>query len=171
MTMKKILNNLLKKPHLPRCSVVRLCDAIPIAPPRSLPRALHLSLFQQTVKAWAGTVVLMAVALAMSVPAAAFYDVTPMDRSREDYGAGATRKLGRGVANAGLGWMELFKGVQDVGEENGFWAGATWGPIYGTLNAVRRTAVGVYETATFPIASHGHFEPVLEPEFVLQDSK
>ncbi len=43
-------NGLLEKSHLLRCSVVRLCDAIPIAPPRSLPRALHLRFFQQTVK-------------------------------------------------------------------------------------------------------------------------
>lgn len=126
---------------------------------------------KKIIKNWHRAVFLAAAALAVTVPGAAFYDVTPIDRSREDYGSGATRKLGRGVANAGLGWIELFKGVQDVGEENGFWAGATWGPIYGTLNAVRRTAVGVYETATFPISSHGHFEPVLEPEFILQNNK
>jgi putative exosortase-associated protein (TIGR04073 family) len=112
----------------------------------------------------------MFIALTICAPSSAYYDVAPMDRSREDYGSGATRKLGRGVANTGLGWMEVFKGVQDVGQQSGFWAGATWGPIYGTLNAVRRTAVGVYETATFPISNQGRFEPVLEPEFVLQEN-
>jgi len=117
-----------------------------------------------------GALILALTAFLSAVPAAAYYDASPVDRSREDYGAGATRKLGRGVANTGLGWVELFKGVQDVGAENGFWAGATWGPIYGTLNAVRRTAVGVYETATFPISNQGRFEPVLEPEFVLQQN-
>ena len=94
---------------------------------------------------------------------------SPVDRSRDDYSSGMTRKLGRGVANAGLGWGELFKGVSDVNQENGFLAGATWGPIYGTLNAVKRTAVGVYEAATFPIAGPEKFEPILEPEFVLED--
>ena len=117
-----------------------------------------------------GVLILVLAALSVTVPTAAYYEPSPVDRSRQDYGAGATRKLGRGVANTGLGWVELFKGVQDVGQENGFLAGATWGPIYGTLNAVRRTAVGVYETATFPISNQGRFEPVLEPEFVLQGS-
>lgn len=108
-------------------------------------------------------------ALLLVSPCAEAYSSTPIDDSRHDYASGAGRKLGRGVANTGLGWMEIFKGVQDVHEESGFWAGATWGPIQGTLNAVRRTAVGVYETATFPLAGPKHFEPVLEPEFVLQD--
>ena len=94
-----------------------------------------------------------------------------VDASRKDYGAGMSRKLGRGVANTGLGWVEVFKGMQDVGHENGFWAGATWGPIYGTVNAVRRTAVGVYETVTFPLQNQDHFEPLLEPEFVLTDNR
>ncbi len=107
-------------------------------------------------------------AIVMSVPGEASYRIAADDRSRDDYGVGMTRKLGRGVANTGLGWVEVFKGVQDVGEEDGFWAGATWGPIYGTLNAVRRTAVGLYETATFPVANPDHFEPILQPEFVMQ---
>ena len=124
---------------------------------------------KKILKFEAGLALLLWAVLATVVPAAAYYDVSPIDRSREDYGSGVTRKLGRGVANTGLGWVELFKGVQDVGGESGFWAGATWGPIYGTLNAVRRTAVGVYETATFPISNKGRFEPVLEPEFILQD--
>ena len=93
----------------------------------------------------------------------------PSDISRTDSAAGATRKLGRGLANAGLGWIELFKGIQSVGEEKGFWAGVTWGPLYGALNAARRTAVGVGETLTFPAPGANHYEPVLEPEFVLDD--
>ena len=97
------------------------------------------------------------------------YQPSPIDNSRRDYGAGATRKLGRGLANTGLGWIEIFKGMQVVGQENGFWAGATWGPIYGTMNAVRRTAVGVYETATFPFQGPNRYDPILEPEYVLTD--
>ena len=104
--------------------------------------------------------------LCAPLPASA-YKNSPIDNSREDYASGMSRKLGRGVANAGLGWTEVFKGMQDVNAENGFWAGATWGPIYGTVNAVRRTAVGVYETATFPLQNANHFEPVLDPEYPL----
>lgn len=116
-----------------------------------------------------------AVSLALCAPllwaSAWAYEMSPIDDSRRDYGAGASRKLGRGLANAGLGWMEVFKGMQDVGEESGFWAGATWGPIYGTLNALRRTAAGVYETATFPVPGPNEFDPILEPEYVLPDDR
>ena len=100
---------------------------------------------------------------------AAFAYKTPTDVAHDDGASGATRKLGRGLANTGLGWVELFKGMESVGQEKGFWAGATWGPLYGALNAVKRTAVGVGETLTFPAPGPNHYEPVLEPEFVLDD--
>ena len=96
--------------------------------------------------------------------------MSPTDYSRSDPAQGASRKLGRGLANTGLGWVEFFKGIQEVGEEKGFWAGATWGPLYGAVNAARRTAVGVGETLTFPIPGKNNYDPILEPEFVLEDS-
>ncbi len=98
------------------------------------------------------------------------YQQTPTDIARTDPAMGATRKLGRGIANVGLGWMDLFKGMQSVGEEKGFWAGVTWGPLYGAVNAVKRTAVGVAETVTFPAPGPNHYQPILEPEFVLDDA-
>jgi putative exosortase-associated protein (TIGR04073 family) len=109
--------------------------------------------------------------LLASIPAQAAYPTSPIDDSRDDYGHAAGRKLGRGLANTGLGWMEIFKGMSDVGAENGFWAGATWGPLYGTVNAVRRTGAGLYETATFPFEGPNRFEPLIEPEFVLNETR
>ncbi len=97
------------------------------------------------------------------------YQQTPSDIARTDPVMGATRKLGRGIANVGFGWMELFKGIQSVGQEKGFWAGVTWGPLYGGANAVKRTAVGVSEALTFPVAGPTNYQPILEPEFVLGD--
>ncbi len=94
---------------------------------------------------------------------------SPTDYSRKDPAHGASRKLGRGLANTGLGWVEFFKGIQSVGEEKGFWAGATWGPLYGAVNAARRTAIGVGETLTFPAPGRNNYEPILEPEFVLEN--
>jgi putative exosortase-associated protein (TIGR04073 family) len=111
-----------------------------------------------------------AAALVMALsPMALAYEKRPTDVAHDDPMAGATRKLGRGLANTTLGWVELFKGMESVGQEKGFWAGATWGPLYGALNAVKRTAVGVGETLTFPAPGPNHYEPVLEPEFVLED--
>jgi putative exosortase-associated protein (TIGR04073 family) len=106
-----------------------------------------------------------------SVSAQAAHYKSPIDDSREDYSHAAGRKLGRGLANTGLGWVELFKGMSDVGAENGFWAGATWGPLYGAVNAVRRTGAGVFETVTFPFEGPNHFEPIVEPEFILNESR
>lgn len=109
--------------------------------------------------------VLFSVALIVTPGAA--YSGSLSDDPRDEYASGMGRKLGRGVANAGLGWTEIFKGMQDVSDKQGFLAGATWGPIHGTANAIRRTAVGVYETATFPIQNANSFEPLLDPEFPL----
>ena len=114
--------------------------------------------------------VLLALCALLSTTAGFAMPPEPSDISRTDPAAGASRKLGRGIANAGLGWIEFFKGMQSVGEEKGFWAGMTWGPLYGAVNAVRRTAVGVGETVTFPIPGKNNYEPVLEPEFVLEDN-
>lgn len=117
----------------------------------------------------AGVALLAGLLFFAAAPESPAYDPSPLDYSRRDHPTGAGRKLGRGLANVGFGWMEVFKGMQDVGEESGFWAGATWGPLYGTMNALRRTAAGVYETATFPFEGPDHFEPIMKPEYVLDD--
>ena len=108
--------------------------------------------------------------LILSSGTALAYTPSPSDIARQDSMTGATRKLGRGVSNVGLGWVEFFKGIQSVGEEKGAWAAVTWGPLYGALNAVKRTAVGVGETVTFPVPGPNQYDPILEPEFVLEDN-
>lgn len=84
-----------------------------------------------------------------------------------DYGTGVGRKLGRGLGNLAFGWMELLKGIQEVGDNQNFIAGLTWGPIYGAGNTIVREAVGAYEVLTFPIPLPENFKPILQPEFVL----
>ena len=88
-----------------------------------------------------------------------------------DYGTAAGRKLGRGLANLGFGWIEFFKGIEDVTEENNLIAGLTWGPIYGTGQAVRRTVAGAAEVVTFPVPGPNRFEPLVYPEFVMEDTR
>ncbi len=100
----------------------------------------------------------------------AYNTYSPLDESRHDYNAGTSRKFGRGLANTGLGWTEIFRGMEEVGSESGFWAGITWGPFYGASKALKRTGAGVYEAITFPFAGPNHFEPITEPEFPLSDS-
>ena len=76
------------------------------------------------------------------------------------------KKLGRGFCNILTCPLELFKGVQDVGNENGPLAAYSYGILEGLFNTVVRAAVGVYEVVTFPIPVPPDFEPILtNPEF------
>ena len=96
---------------------------------------------------------------------------TPAPDSQMDYGTGVGKKLGRGLSNLGFGWLELPKGIQDVGDQRNFFAGITWGPIYGAGKTIARTLAGAYEVVTFPIPFPSHFEPLVKPEFVLEDQR
>lgn len=78
------------------------------------------------------------------------------------------RKLGRGISNTALGWVELPAGIQQIGEQHGVGAAATWGILHGAGRTVQRTAVGIFELLTFPFGVPQDFEPLIEPEFPLQ---
>ncbi len=79
------------------------------------------------------------------------------------------RKISRGIANTITGVLELPLKVVEVTEDEGYIAGATYGVMKGIGWALLRTAVGVYETVTFIIPLPFHYEPVLEPEFLLSE--
>lgn len=81
------------------------------------------------------------------------------------------KKLRRGAANAGLGWLEVPAGIQEIGSHHGIGAAATWGLVHGTGRAVQRTAVGLFEIVTFPFALTQNYEPIIQPEFVLDKPK
>ena len=84
-------------------------------------------------------------------------------------GDDAGRKLGRGLANAGFGWIEILGGVERSTTQDNIVSGVTVGPVQGLGNAIGRTVLGVWEVATFPIpTNHGTYEPVTSPEFVLK---
>ncbi len=86
----------------------------------------------------------------------------------DDYLEGSGRKLGRGLANTTLGWTEVFKSQERIADERGPIAGLFWGTVDGLGNGIKRTAAGVYETATFPIKTSANTDPVLEPEFPIE---
>ncbi|NUN96707.1 MAG: exosortase system-associated protein, TIGR04073 family [Candidatus Omnitrophica bacterium] len=74
-------------------------------------------------------------------------------------------KLRRGLANSATGWVELpYRVFADTvfGNRSPF-EGLFIGLAVGTAKSVQRTAVGVFETATFLIPS---YEPILDPEYV-----
>jgi len=86
----------------------------------------------------------------------------------EDYPAYAGHKLGRGLANTALGWTDIFVSQEKIGDARGPVPGLFWGTIDGLGNAVKRTATGIYETATFPIKTSENADPVIQPEFPIE---
>lgn len=78
---------------------------------------------------------------------------------------GARDKLRRGIANSATGWLELpYTTFSEVvfGERSPF-ERLFVGLAVGSAKAIQRTAVGVFETATFVIPS---YDPLLKPEYV-----
>ncbi|MGB2600124.1 MAG: exosortase system-associated protein, TIGR04073 family [Candidatus Omnitrophota bacterium] len=93
----------------------------------------------------------------------------PVCAHADDITKGPIEKLGRGVANVLTCPFELTKGIGDIKDEYGMFAGLTWGILQGTYNIVKRAVVGVYEIATFPIPFPSDYKPILtDPEFFLQ---
>ena len=82
----------------------------------------------------------------------------------ESYPDYAGRKLGRGLTNVALGWTEILKSEDKAIDEHGAVAAVFVGPLDGIGNAIKRTAVGVLETVTFPIRTSESSAPEIEPE-------
>jgi len=77
------------------------------------------------------------------------------------------RKFGRGLANIATGILELPLNIVDAADDEGYIAAVTYGVVKGLAMSVLRIGVGVYETATFIIPLPFHYEPILEPEFLM----
>ncbi len=78
------------------------------------------------------------------------------------------KKLGRGISNLTLGWIEIFTTIEDTGKSDGVVGAITYGVLKGFAKGIFRTAVGAYETITFPVPVPEDYKPILtKPEFVL----
>ncbi len=70
---------------------------------------------------------------------------------------GPVEKLGRGLVNVALGWIEVPKQTaRGQYEENPF-IGIGTGFLRGVSMTVLRFGVGAYETLTFPLPYPGHY--------------
>jgi putative exosortase-associated protein (TIGR04073 family) len=91
----------------------------------------------------------------------------PAGPDRIDHFAGHHRlhpafdKLGRGVANALFGWLEVPATASLRYEERDTAGSLLAGAAYGAVRGVVRTAVGVYEAATFFLPYPEDFAPIL----------
>jgi putative exosortase-associated protein (TIGR04073 family) len=83
----------------------------------------------------------------------------------------AGRKLGRGFANTLFGIAEIPMQIQATTAKEGGGAGATYGVLKGIGHFFMREGVGIYEILTFPIPYPKYYEPILEPEFLLAESR
>ncbi|MFH1655834.1 MAG: exosortase system-associated protein, TIGR04073 family [Candidatus Omnitrophota bacterium] len=76
------------------------------------------------------------------------------------------KKLCRGALNTATSLIEFPKNIFDTGREDGVGMGVTYGVIKGAFHFARRTIVGLYEIATFPIPMPKDYEPILtDPEY------
>ena len=116
-------------------------------------------------RTWLLTGVLFASTAGMAL---AEYEYSPAELSRTNPMSRAGHKLGRGVSNTFLGWVELPKGIETVGRESGFAASITWGVLQGAGAALARTAAGIVEVGTFPFpVTSKDNEPLIQPEYIL----
>lgn len=77
-------------------------------------------------------------------------------------------KFGRGVANVLFGWVEIPLTVdQKIKQGKPLQYILTAAPIIGTVKAVVRTGVGVYEVVTFAgTKPERAYDPILEPAYI-----
>ena len=88
-----------------------------------------------------------------------------------------SRKLGRGIVNAGFGVLEIPIRISEVNFNEGGLAALTFGTISGVGYFIAREFVGVFEIITFPIpipglpndpyGYGGGYGPILMPEWVV----
>lgn len=82
------------------------------------------------------------------------------------YAQGATRKLGRGIANVVTGPLEMIRTPSLITQRDGGVAGVTVGLVQGVWASALRELAGVFEMATFFVPIPKGFQPLVRPEFV-----
>ncbi|GEM_PF-4354303 len=80
----------------------------------------------------------------------------------------AFTKFFRGGVNLITGWVEIPKRVTETSQQSGMAVGLTWGLLRGLGYGCIRTAAGLYELVTFPVAAPPGYRPVMEPPFVFE---
>ncbi|QXP84857.1 exosortase system-associated protein, TIGR04073 family [Methylococcus sp. Mc7] len=82
----------------------------------------------------------------------------------DDYGTTTTLKLGSGLSNLTLGWLEIPKNMINTSNQTNVLFGISGGLFKGLLQTVGRTLTGAVDFLTFPVPT----EPIAHPEFVWQ---
>ena len=118
---------------------------------------------------------ILIVAAVMSVMSIMNFTVTAEDKEGD---LPPIRKLSRGIANVGLGALEIPITIIDVNDEEGGFAAVTYGLLKGVSYCIAREAVGIVEIVTFLIPLPGTtgddrdddrwgYGPIMEPEWIV----
>jgi len=99
----------------------------------------------------------------LSAAAALLMSSAPM--ASENYGRDVGMKLGSGLSNLALGWIEFPKNIINTTNETNVTFGLSGGFLKGGLHMLGRTASGVIDLLTFPLPT----QPITKPNFVWQD--
>lgn len=100
--------------------------------------------------------------LLISFSVMSYADATSKSASGTAYPNGPIQKAERGFNNALFGWTEIPKRIVDKTKETNPIKGLLIGTYQGVLKAFARTASGLSEVATFPIASYD--KPAVDPD-------
>ncbi len=87
---------------------------------------------------------------------------TPRPQKSESYGTTISKKLGAGLSNMALGFLEIPKNIVNTSNEVNFAMGITGGVLKGVLYAGGRTICGIVDFLSFPAPT----EPLTTPQFV-----
>ncbi|MDD5116329.1 MAG: exosortase system-associated protein, TIGR04073 family [Candidatus Omnitrophica bacterium] len=92
----------------------------------------------------------------------------PVEIDRDDicFTDSPVNKLERGIINMATFWMELPAEVAKVSKEQDPATGVTIGAVNGVIISAVRGVTGIYDTATFPVASYS--KPAMKPEYAWQ---
>jgi len=83
----------------------------------------------------------------------------------DDYGTAVGQKLGSGLSNLTLGWLELPKNVVNTSNETNLAVGVTGGVLKGVLHPLGRTLAGTVDVLSAPFPT----KPIVTPPFVWQN--
>ncbi|WP_454143992.1 exosortase system-associated protein, TIGR04073 family [Methylocaldum sp. MU1018] len=83
----------------------------------------------------------------------------------DDYGRDVGVKLGSGLSNLALGWIEFPKNMINTTNETNVIFGLSGGFLKGGLHMLGRTASGLIDFMTFPLPT----QPITKPVFVWEN--
>jgi putative exosortase-associated protein (TIGR04073 family) len=88
--------------------------------------------------------------------------------AKEDKGD-PVKKLGRGISNTMLGFLEFPITIEKVGKESGVGPAISYGILKGIVRAAMRTIVGAYEIVSFWVPVPTDYKPIItDPEYIYQ---